>query len=205
MATRSSARAKRGNEANSRRARKPCGSLGSFIAADDIGCRRGTPVPARGRQRKRCHAANTSAGTSQTTSVQYTYSEMAGGANHSRLTSIIYPDGSRTVGYDYSGNGGVDNAISRLSKLTMGTNTLESYDYLGLGTVVRKGHSQRGVDVPTEGRAGDTRAGNEGGDQYAGLDRFGRIADQFFLTTASGTSLTSTDRFQYGYDQNSNV
>ncbi len=42
----------------------------------------------------------------------------------------------------------------------------------------------------------------DGGDQYTGLDRFGRVVDQRWLVTTSGTAL---DRFQYGYDQDGNV
>jgi RHS repeat-associated protein len=47
------------------------------------------------------------------------------------------------------------------------------------------------VNLPDVGTPGD------GGDQYAGLDRFGRVVDQ--LWTNTGTS-TTTDEFQYGYD-----
>jgi hypothetical protein len=39
----------------------------------------------------------------------------------------------------------------------------------------------------------------DAGDQYTGLDRFGRVVDQNWT---NGT--TSTDRFQYGFDRNSN-
>jgi RHS repeat-associated protein len=42
----------------------------------------------------------------------------------------------------------------------------------------------------------------DAGDQYTGLDRFGRVVDQRWLATGSGTAL---DRFQYGYDRDSNV
>ena len=152
-------------------------------------------------------------GTSATPSVQYTYNEMSGGANNSRLTGIVYPTGSRTVTYDYSGHTGLDNVISRLSKLTQtlgsGTNavttTLETYDFLGMNTVVRVGHPQTGVDLTYIQQSGDTNAVSDAGDIYTGLDRFGRVSDQNYLNTNSGTSLTSTDRFQFGYDQNSNV
>jgi RHS repeat-associated protein len=42
----------------------------------------------------------------------------------------------------------------------------------------------------------------DGGDQYTGLDRFGRVVDQRWLKTSTGTA---TDRFKYGYDRNSNA
>jgi hypothetical protein len=51
--------------------------------------------------------------TSTTPSVQYAYSEMAGGANHSRLLNMTYPNG-KVLSFNY--NSGVDAAISRLSK-----------------------------------------------------------------------------------------
>jgi hypothetical protein len=38
---------------------------------------------------------------------------------------------------------------------------------------------------------------------YTGLDRFSRVQNQNYLNT--GTAGGSTDRFQYGYDANSNA
>jgi YD repeat-containing protein len=72
--------------------------------------------------------------------------------------------------------------------------TLEDYTYLGLGTVVKRGHPQPGVDLTYIG----TGPG-EGGDQYVGLDRFGRVIDQRWVKAGS-----DTDRFAYGYDRDSN-
>ena len=73
---------------------------------------------------------------------------------------------------------------------------LESYDYLGVGTVARRGHPQPGVDVtylkPIGAPNGDA------GDQYTGLDRFGRVVDHRWVQTVTGTH---TDRFHYGYDR----
>jgi len=42
----------------------------------------------------------------------------------------------------------------------------------------------------------------DAGDQYTGLDRFGRVDDQRWINTATSTA---TDRFQYGYDRDGNV
>jgi YD repeat-containing protein len=50
--------------------------------------------------------------TETTPMVQYTYSEMEDEANHSRLTSIIYPNG-RVLNFNY--DSGLDDSISRLS------------------------------------------------------------------------------------------
>lgn len=66
------------------------------------------------------------------------------GANYSRLTSMIYPDGF-TIGYNYAS--GIDSAISRLTSMTNSSTTLESLSYLGLGTVVKRAHSQSGADL----------------------------------------------------------
>ncbi|WP_428936901.1 RHS repeat-associated core domain-containing protein [Fontivita pretiosa] len=132
--------------------------------------------------------------------VQYTYSEMAGGANHSRLTKITYPVTGRIVRYEY--NSGVDANTSRVSFLaddasgSVGTH-LEEYSYIGWGTVVKRNHPEPDTALTYI----DTVSG-EAGDQYVGLDRFGRIIDQRWDDTDSATD---TDRFKYGYDENGNV
>jgi len=41
----------------------------------------------------------------------------------------------------------------------------------------------------------------DGGDQYTGLDRFGRVVDQRWLKESSGVDL---ERVQYGYDAGNN-
>ncbi len=133
-----------------------------------------------------------------TPSVQYAYSEMADGANNSRLVSITYPSGYE-LDYNYGTSGSLDDRISRLTSLSDNTGTLESYTYLGLDTVVLRGHPENGMDLTYISPTADT---GDGGDQYVGLDRFGRVVDQLWLS--SGTS-TTTDEFQYGYDRDGNV
>jgi len=59
--------------------------------------------------------------------------------------------------------------------------------------------SQPGVEL-TYIKQGAEGTG-DAGDQYTGLDRFGRVYDQRWLVTSSGTAV---DRFQYGFDRNSN-
>lgn len=135
--------------------------------------------------------------TSTSPEVQYAYAEMPSGANHSRLTSVTYPSGY-VLTYNYSS--GLNSTISRLSSLSDSTGTLESYSYLGLGTVVIRSHPQPGIDL-TYVKQGSESVG-DAGDQYTGLDRFGRVADQRWIKTSTGTA---TDRFQYGYDRDSNA
>jgi RHS repeat-associated protein len=137
--------------------------------------------------------------TSTTPEVQYGYSLMSGGANNSRLTSITYPNGY-VLSYNY--NTGVDNTISRLSYLSDSSGTLQSYSYLGLATPVIIADPQPGIELTYVQQTGDAYANTDGGDQYTGLDRFGRIIDQFWLNTNTSTA---TDRLQYGYDSDGNV
>jgi RHS repeat-associated protein len=137
-------------------------------------------------------------GNSQVTpvNVQYTYSFVltAGGPNHSRLTSIIYPS-SRTVNYNYAS--GLDDSISRVTSLqdNGAPLPLEVYSYLGLNTVVKRAHPEPGVDLSYINAPGGS---SDGGDQYTGLDRFGRILDQYWAQAG-----TATDNFQYVYDRDS--
>jgi RHS repeat-associated protein len=137
--------------------------------------------------------------TNSTPEVQYAYTEMAGGQNNSRLTSMMYPSGY-VLNFNY--NTGLDSNISRLSSISDNSNTLESYKYLGLDTVVERDHPQNNVNLSYIKQSGDNQANSDGGDQYTGLDRFGRVIDQNWV---NGTTGTSTDRFQYGYNQDSDV
>ena len=78
---------------------------------------------------------------------------------------------------------GVDDAIGRLSSLANPAGTLETYQYLGLGTVVVRAHPQPDLTLTLVDTPGD------GGDQYAGLDRFGRVVDQRWVSTGTSTVL----------------
>ena len=134
--------------------------------------------------------------TATSLAVRYTYTEMAGGQNNSRLTRMTYPNG-RAVNYLYSSP--LDQAISRVSAIADdgASITLEGYSYLGLGNVVERLHQQTGVNLTYVGPA----TGSDGGDQYAGLDRFGRVIDQNWSRTTGGTAA----RYQYGYDRDGNA
>jgi YD repeat-containing protein len=126
--------------------------------------------------------------------VQYSYSEMDSGANHSRLTSMTYPNG-RVLRYEYSS--GLDSDISRLSFLaddssgSVGTH-LEEYSYLGLGTIVRAARPEPGTELTYIKRSGESDG--DAGDKYIGLDRFGRVADQRWMTSSGGTALAARGR-----------
>ena len=134
--------------------------------------------------------------TGSSSNVQYTYSEMASSANHSRLTSVIYASGY-VINYNYAS--GLDNSISRLTSISDSSNTLESLTYLGLGIVVKRAHSQSGVDLSYIKLTGESTS--DAGDQYIGLDRFGRTVDQRWINGSN----VDIDRFKYSYDRNDNV
>ena len=141
---------------------------------------------------------------SSTPAVQYGYSQPSG-ANYSRQTSMTYPDG-RVVDYNY--NSGIDTTISRLSSMSDSGGNIESYSYLGLSTIVRE---IRPGSVLTLVKASGASNG-DAGDMYTGLDRFGRVVDQLWVTadtvssgTGGDTLGTTTEQFEYGYDEDSNV
>jgi RHS repeat-associated protein len=134
--------------------------------------------------------------TSTTPEVQYAYTEMSSGQNNNRLTSITYPSGY-VVYYNYAS--GLDSNISRLTSISDASGVLESYKYLGLATVVERDHPQTDVNLTYISQTGAT---GDAGDQYTGLDRFGRVVDQNWYDTATDTS---TDNIEYGYDADSNV
>ena len=77
--------------------------------------------------------------------MQYSYTEMAGDVNNSRLVSMTYPDGY-TLNYNYGSGGSLNYTISRLDSISDDSGTLESYQFQGVGTVVERDHPQSGVN-----------------------------------------------------------
>jgi hypothetical protein len=128
-----------------------------------------------------------------TPQVQYGYVE-GQGMNTSRLVSLTYPNG-RQVSYKYTS--AVDNAISRVDAVADGGGVLEQYSYLGLDTLVQKYRPQIGGGLSYLSPNGQT---GDAGDPYTGLDRFGRVVEQRWTSSAG-----VTDDFVYGYDRNGNA
>ena len=123
--------------------------------------------------------------------VRYDYDLSRGG----RLKSMAYPNG-RVVDYRYEG---ADDRISRLTAMVDGDGTrLEAYGYLGLGTTVGRYREEPGFGLGYAKRAGE--ADGDAGDQYAGLDRFGRVVDRRW----SRDDGAAVDRFAYGHDRSGN-
>ena len=95
----------------------------------------------------------------------------------------MYPDG-RTIWYGY--DAGLDNAVSRVSWIADGSTTapgqhLETYQYLGVGTVIGRSLPEPGISETTS------------------LDNFGRVAGvDWAQSSTSGTS--DLDHHTFGYD-----
>ena len=106
-----------------------------------------------------------------TPKVQYAYTEMAGGANHRRTVSMTYPNG-RVLTSNYAA--GINNTISRLSSLSDSTGTLESYTYLGLGTLVNRSLTLAGIDQTKIKLTAEAVSDSQ--DAYTGLDQLTRFA-----------------------------
>ena len=150
------------------------------------------------------YQADTGTVTMSSPEVQYVYSSPATG---SRLTEMIYPNG-RILHYGYN-NDPLDNAIDRVDYEADDNGSgdagqqLEQYSYLGLSTIVSQDRPQVSVALTYLQQVNDASVNTAGGDQYTGLDQYGRVIDQNWidLVTAGG----NVDRFQYGYDADGNV
>jgi RHS repeat-associated protein len=144
--------------------------------------------------------SNGAVNTATSSYVAYGYTQVG---NASRLTSLTYPNGRQE---DYLYASGIDDAISRISAIAdhagSGMGTVAAYTYLGQGTIVQESEPQIDTELTYIQQSGDSNAITDGGDRYTGLDRFGRVDDQYYLNTSTGATL---DRIQYGYDRDGNT
>ncbi len=111
-----------------------------------------------------------------------------------RLASVRYPNG-RKVFFDYSSTAGA--ALNRLDAIKDDNggspgNTLASYTYLGLGTMVVEDFVQPQVKLDYFGGTSGT---------YSGFDDFGRVVQQLWRDYGAGQD---RDNFTYGYDRAGN-
>jgi hypothetical protein len=115
---------------------------------------------------------------------------------------MVYPNG-RTIDYSYgsgmgNANAALNNAIGRLDAIVDGANSgdsgqvLEQYSYLGLSTMVARNRPQSSVSLVSF----VVESVGAGGDQYVGLDQFGRVVNQNWVDAATGTSV---DNYTYSY------
>lgn len=132
--------------------------------------------------------------TDTTPKLQYAYAD--GGKNRIRRVAMTYPDG-RVTAYDYGSAGSMNDVLSRVRGLKDGSTVMARYTYLGLGEIVRVEYGES-MELTYVRRAGEPVG--DAGDQYTGLDRFGRVVDQRWIKT-NGTAL---ERVDYGYTRAGN-
>jgi RHS repeat-associated protein len=131
--------------------------------------------------------------TTGSVSVGYAYDTGASSSNEIRLNQLIYPNG-RLIDYSYAAR--MDSALNRVTSILDDATsvTFASYTYLGMNSVVRITYPEPGIWLDLWGGTSGT---------FAGLDQFNRIIDQRWQNSITTTPV-DIDRYQYGYDQNSN-
>ena len=139
--------------------------------------------------------------TSTTLNVQYTYDTTTNGSiysNQLRLQTEIHPN-SRAIYYDYGSSGSSTeayNATSTVREIWDGSPSgtgLGVYDYNGAGSRLAI------ATYPQPSFKLDHFEGTSG--TYAGMDRFGRIIDQYW---AGFSGVPDVDRIHYAYDYDGN-
>jgi len=107
--------------------------------------------------------------------------------------------------FDYGTTNERDDILSRVSALKKSNDTRCAYTYLGLDQWLEANYAEPGVKLTYLKQTGDPDFPpgdpRDPGDQYTGLDRFGRVQDQRWLKTSDGTH---RERVQYGYDRANN-
>ncbi len=127
--------------------------------------------------------------TGSTLNVAYAY-ESSG--NTVRRIGITYPDNSPTITIAYDGT--TADALSRPDALKEGGTTLCSYRYLGSGVVIGvKYDAASNIELTYEdGGTGDA------GDQYTGLDRFGRLVETLWKKGGTDQVRSKYGRNRFG-------
>ncbi|MFO0788409.1 MAG: RHS repeat-associated core domain-containing protein [Pirellulales bacterium] len=124
--------------------------------------------------------------------VQYDYEDGAvnGVAKYVRLTGMTYPNG-RQVDYGYGATGAIDDVMSRLATIGDGSVINARYKYLGAKKIVTEDYQDAGVKL-------DYAANN-----FAALDRFGRVLDQVW-TNYGASPAVELDHISYTYGRAGN-
>ncbi len=114
-------------------------------------------------------------------------------AAYVRLTDIIYPNG-RDVSYGYGATGAVDDIMSRLATISESNGTVDAaYTYLGSGTIASENYEQPQIAL------------DYSGSNFAALDRFGNVLNQFWASYGSASGNAGTlDGYTYTYDRAGN-
>jgi hypothetical protein len=122
----------------------------------------------------------------------------AGHYKHGGLPTITCPLG-KVISYNCGTSNGTNHVLSRLDNVSETGQTLESYGYLGAGTVVIRTQTQPGTSLTYVKLSGESDG--DAGDKYTGLDRFGRVVGQRWVDGGG----TAVDWYQCSYDLDSHV
>lgn len=140
--------------------------------------------------------------------VEYAYDDakMADG-NYARLESITYPDGA-VIDTDYGTASALNDVISRAEAIKIGSDSIVSYDFVGLGMYAKAKYPQSEIRLDrTVAHNGSRTAG-----QYPGWDAFGRIENHVWVDDSLTTHATDTTvpnippivELEYAYDKSGN-
>lgn len=140
-----------------------------------------------------------------TPKVTYEYED--GTNNTVRRVKAVYPDG-REIAYEYGGGGSseqekIDDLVGRVREIEDASDSdrvLARYTLRGAQSTVRIEYAQPGIEMTYIKLSGEPVG--DAGDQYTGLDRFNRIEDIRWRTTAGAGS--DIERYQYGFDRAGN-
>lgn len=142
--------------------------------------------------------------TGNTEVVAYDYVNSAVGAgNYSRKTSMDNPSAT-TLHYHYDGGFGIDDAISRISRIDLddpfiqviGADDLVAYDYLGAGGVAvtdYRNDVQLDRTVSHDGKRNAVGHTSQASGTYPAFDRFGRVVRHAWVDGQYGPGTDLTD------------
>ncbi|MCC6678250.1 MAG: hypothetical protein IT436_14005, partial [Phycisphaerales bacterium] len=131
--------------------------------------------------------------TGTTKAVTYSYATSTSG-NYSRLSALVYPDGSNAP-YDYGDSGDINDRISRVEALKLdgltgasSHDTLAEYTYVGLDMPSVVDYATADVQLDRtfshEGKRYSAGKTTQTAGSYPGWDRFGRVRRQAWIDGA---------------------
>ena len=111
-------------------------------------------------------------------------------AKYVRLSQVTCPNG-REVQYGYGTTQAIDDIMSRLATIGDGSDNYAAYKYLGAGRIVVEDYEDLEVNL------------DYSADDFAALDRFGRVVDQIWMDYGADPDVT-LDEYTYTYDRAGN-
>jgi RHS repeat-associated protein len=121
-------------------------------------------------------------------------------SNTARRTSVTYPDG-RVVNLGYGSSDSIDDLFSLVKSAAISGESGNKVEYsrVGLGRFVKIAYPPPNVEMSMLRPGGEV--GGDAGDLYDGYDRFGRVQEMRWQSSATGTPI---DAWQWGYNEASN-